>query len=141
MIELLRSGAAALVLLAPITVATQAAELPDAIAAKGEVIVTQLHAEGAQIYECKADAGGQLTWQFREPVASLFLNGATVGRHYAGPTWESGGSAVVGKAVARSRCRVQGHPVVEAGGIGPAWRWPVEERDHGTAHQHQGWKC
>ncbi|HEY2617071.1 MAG TPA: DUF3455 domain-containing protein [Acetobacteraceae bacterium] len=102
MIELLRTGAAALVLLATITVAMQAAELPDTIAAKGEVVVTQLHAEGAQIYECKADASGQLTWQFREPVASLFLNGATVGRHYAGPTWESGGSTVVGKAVGRA---------------------------------------
>jgi hypothetical protein len=102
MIEFLRTGAAALVLLAPVAIATQAAELPDAIAAKGEVVVAQFHAEGAQIYECKADASGQRTWQFREPVASLFLGGATAGVHYAGPTWESGGSAVVGKAVGRA---------------------------------------
>ncbi len=46
-----------------------AAELPEAIAAKGETVVLQVHAEGAQIYECKAQDGGQLSWQFREPRA------------------------------------------------------------------------
>jgi hypothetical protein len=78
-------------------------ELPDAIAANGEVVVLQVHAEGAQIYECKAAQGGDgLSWQFREPIASLFRDGKTVGRHYAGPTWEIDGSAVVGKAVGRA---------------------------------------
>jgi Protein of unknown function (DUF3455) len=95
------TGVAALVLLAASAVAANA-ELPDAIAAKGEVVILEVHAEGAQIYECKPDAGGQLTWQFREPVASLFRNGATVGRHYAGPSWEIGGSTVVGKAAGRA---------------------------------------
>ena len=80
-----------------------AAEIPDAIAAKGETVVLQVHAEGAQIYECKADAGGKLTWQFREPIASLFKDGKTVGRHYAGPTWEDAdGSVVVAKAAGRA---------------------------------------
>jgi hypothetical protein len=79
------------------------AQIPETIAAPGETAVATMHAEGAQIYECKADAGGRLTWQFREPVATLFLDGKTVGRHYAGPTWEHGdGSAVVGKVVARA---------------------------------------
>lgn len=73
--------------------------LPDAIAAPGEKIVLTLHAEGAQVYECKADASGKLAWVFREPIATLLLDGKTVGRHYAGPNWEySDGSAVVGKA-------------------------------------------
>jgi hypothetical protein len=76
-----------------------AAELPWAIAAKGEAPLFQVHAEGAQIYECKADENGRLSWRFREPVAALFRDGKTVGRHYAGPTWEVGGSAVAGKAV------------------------------------------
>ena len=59
-----------------------------------------LHAEGAQVYECKAGADGKLAWAFREPIATLMLDGKTVGRHYAGPNWEhSDGSAVVGKAV------------------------------------------
>jgi hypothetical protein len=74
--------------------------LPDAIAAPGETVVLTLHAEGAQVYECKAAGDGKLAWAFREPIATLLLNGKTVGRHYAGPTWEHiDSSAVVGKAV------------------------------------------
>ena len=74
--------------------------LPDAIAASGETVVLTLHAQGAQVYECKAGADGKLSWVFREPIATLLLDGKTVGRHYAGPNWEhSDGSAVVGKAV------------------------------------------
>lgn len=85
-------------------VGSTAAEVPDAVAAKGETAVLQVHAQGAQIYECKAGAsGGGMTWQFREPVASLFEAGKTVGRHYAGPTWEhADGSAVVAKAAGRA---------------------------------------
>ena len=79
------------------TFAVSAAELPDAIAAKGETVVLQAHAVGAQLYDCKADAGGKLAWRFREPIASLMLDGRTIGRHYAGPSWEVGGSAIVGK--------------------------------------------
>src|SRR5262245_2148623 len=78
------------------------AQLPEAIAAPGETIVATLHAEGAQVYECKAEAGGGLVWQFREPIATLLQDGKTVGRHYAGPSWEYGdGSAVVGKVAGR----------------------------------------
>ena len=51
------------------------AQLPDAIASPGEVAIVTLHAEGAQIYECKADSGGKLVWQFREPIAALILDG------------------------------------------------------------------
>ncbi len=73
--------------------------LPDAIAAPGETIVLSAHAEGAQVYECKAGADGKSAWVFREPIATLLVGGKTVGRHYAGPNWEhSDGSAVVGKA-------------------------------------------
>ena len=73
--------------------------LPDAIAAPGETVVLTLHAEGAQIYECKAGTDGKLAWAFREPSAALLLDGKTVGRHYAGPSWEHiDSSAVVGKA-------------------------------------------
>jgi len=73
--------------------------LPDAIAAPGETAVLTMHAEGAQVYECKAGANSKLAWAFREPIATLLLDGKTVGRHYAGPNWEhSDGSAVVGKA-------------------------------------------
>lgn len=76
------------------------AQMPAAIAAPGEAIVATLQAEGAQIYECRPGAGG-LAWVFREPIATLLLNGKTVGRHYAGPTWEHiDGSAVSGKVAA-----------------------------------------
>ena len=79
------------------------AQVPDAIAAPGETLVATVHAEGAQVYECKADAAGKPVWQFREPIATLLIGGKTVGRHYAGPTWELGdGSAVTGKVAGRA---------------------------------------
>ena len=93
--------ALALLLLSGSLVSAPAAEtpLPDAIAAPGETVVLAVHAEGAQIYECKAGTDGKLGWAFREPIATLLVDGKTVGRHYAGPNWEhSDGSAVVGKA-------------------------------------------
>ncbi|WP_246702560.1 DUF3455 domain-containing protein [Starkeya sp. ORNL1] len=95
-------------LLAPLSAASTASaqvpqQVPDAIAAPTETLIATAHAEGAQIYDCKADAGGQLVWQFREPIATLLIDGKTVGRHYAGPTWEMlDGSAVVGKQAARA---------------------------------------
>jgi hypothetical protein len=80
-----------------------AAEIPAAVAAAGETLVLQVHAEGAQIYECKADTAGVMTWQFREPIATLFQDGKTVGRHFAGPSWEAAdGSAVIGKVVGKA---------------------------------------
>jgi hypothetical protein len=73
--------------------------IPDAIAAPGEATVLSVHAEGAQVYECRAGADGKPAWAFREPIATLLVEGKTVGRHYSGPNWEhSDGSAVVGKA-------------------------------------------
>jgi hypothetical protein len=72
--------------------------LPGAIAAPGEAAVLSVHAEGAQVYECKVGSDGKPAWAFREPIATLLLDDNTVGRHYAGPNWEhSDGSAVVGK--------------------------------------------
>src|SRR6266850_5712593 len=96
-----KNSALALLLLAGSLATARAAEtpLPDAIAAPGEAIVLAVHAEGAQVYECKATVDGKLAWAFREPIATLLADGKTVGRHYAGPNWEhSDGSAVVGKA-------------------------------------------
>jgi hypothetical protein len=98
---LLRSATVAIFsLLASLVSASAQAPLPEAIAAPGETVVLKLHAEGAQVYECKTGADGALAWVFREPIATLFLDGKTVGRHYAGPNWEySDGSAVVGQVV------------------------------------------
>lgn len=82
---------------------TASAQIPDAIAVPGATQVAKFHAEGAQVYECKADAAGKLAWALREPIATLINDGKTVGRHYAGPNWEySDGSAVVGKVTGTS---------------------------------------
>jgi hypothetical protein len=93
LVSLLLSGALA-------SAAAADTPLPEAIAAPGQTVVLTVHAEGAQVYECKAGTDGKLTWAFREPIATLLADGKTVGRHYAGPNWESSdGSAVVGKAI------------------------------------------
>ena len=76
------------------------AQIPPAIEAIEEALVVTLHAEGAQIYECKAGSDRKLVWTLREPIATLLLDGNTIGRHYAGPNWElSDSSAVAGKVV------------------------------------------
>jgi Protein of unknown function (DUF3455) len=57
-----------------------------------------VHATGAQIYECKADASGSANWVFREPIATLIRDGETIGHHYVGPTWKlADGEVVRGK--------------------------------------------
>src|SRR3981081_3133731 len=99
--QLGQNTALALLLLSGSLVSAASAEtpLPDAIAAPGETIVLTVHAEGAQVYECKVGTDGKSNWTFREPIATLLVDGKTIGRHYAGPNWEhSDGSAVVGKA-------------------------------------------
>jgi Protein of unknown function (DUF3455) len=89
------------------------AQIPPAIATVGEATVVTLHAESVQVYECKTggdNAGSdkpgsdhKLVWTLREPIATLLLAGKTVGRHYAGPTWQHvDGSSVVGKVVANA---------------------------------------
>jgi Protein of unknown function (DUF3455) len=79
------------------------AEIPGAIAASGEALVATIRAEGTQVYECKADPSGRLAWQFREPIAMLFEDDKTVGRHFAGPSWAfDDGSTVQGKVTGRA---------------------------------------
>ena len=96
---LLRTAALAALLLSGSLASAAAAELPGAVAAPGETVVLTTHAEGAQVYECKAGTDGKLSWLFREPIATLMANGKTVGRHYAGPNWEHvDGSIVTAKA-------------------------------------------
>jgi hypothetical protein len=95
---LIRTAALAALLLSGSLAGAAAAELPGAITAPGETVVLSVHAEGAQVYECKAGTDGKLSWLFREPIATLMADGKTVGRHYAGPNWENvDGSAVTGK--------------------------------------------
>lgn len=99
-----RAAVPAIAAIGTLTAAALAsAELPETIAAPGETLIATIHAEGAQVHECKPDFAGRLAWQFREPIATLLVDGKTVGRHFAGPTWElDDGSVVAGKVVARA---------------------------------------
>ena len=84
------------------------AEMPTAIGVSDGTVLLTVHAEGAQIYECKPmpvekspSHVGAPTWQFREPIATLIVDGKSIGRHYAGPNWDHiDGSGVTGKAAA-----------------------------------------
>jgi len=63
-------------------------------------------AKGVQIYECrgKKDQPGEYEWAFVAPEAELFdAAGTRIGKHYAGPHWEStDGSKIVGALKANS---------------------------------------
>jgi hypothetical protein len=84
------------------------AEMPTAIDVSDGTVLLTVHAEGAQVYECKPVPGeknlsqvGAPTWQFREPIATLIVDGKSIGRHYAGPNWDHvDGTGVKGKTVA-----------------------------------------
>lgn len=73
--------------------------------AANEVVLQTLVASGVQIYQCQAEQDNpRLTgWAFVAPEADLFdAQGSLVGKHYAGPRWESlDGSRVVGSLKAR----------------------------------------
>ena len=79
--------------------AASAEPWPAVFGVEGRSPIMTLHAEGAQIYECKADEHGGSAWSFREPIATLIANGHTVGRHFAGPSWQVGEGVVKGKLV------------------------------------------
>jgi hypothetical protein len=77
---------------------TAAVSAPAAFDVADRAPILLVHAAGAQIYECKADASGATNWVFREPIATLVRDGRTIGHHYVGPTWElTDGDAVQGK--------------------------------------------
>ncbi|HEX9398625.1 MAG TPA: DUF3455 domain-containing protein [Anaeromyxobacter sp.] len=83
-------------------------DMPAALALPpDEAVVLELSAKGTQNYECrsKQDAPEQYEWVFVAPEADLFDGrGKKIGKHYAGPTWESttDGSKVVGAVKARA---------------------------------------
>jgi hypothetical protein len=89
------------VLSAMATFPAVAAEPPAEIAAPGMTVALAVHAVGAQIYACTAKSDGPLQWTFREPIAALIVDGKTIGRHFAGPSWQlDDGSLVKGKVAA-----------------------------------------
>ncbi len=72
----------------------------------GESLAVIVPAKGVQVYECraKADQAGQYGWVFVAPEADLFdARGGKIGKHYAGPHWESNdGSKIVGTVKERA---------------------------------------
>jgi len=79
-------------------------EVPAALVAPaGQVVFMEALATGVQIYECAKKADSTYEWAFKAPEASLASrSGQALGKHYAGPTWESiDGSTVVGEVKAR----------------------------------------
>ena len=70
-----------------------------------QVIALEARASGVQIYECGASKADptRFEWVFKAPEADLLdADGKKIGKHYAGPTWESNdGSKVIGEVVAR----------------------------------------
>jgi hypothetical protein len=71
----------------------------------GQVLSLEAQATGVQIYECNANKTDptRFEWVFKAPEADLFDNaGRKIGKHYAGPTWESNDeSKVQGEVKAR----------------------------------------
>ena len=80
---------------------TSTVKIPDKLKPGANESVTMIvPAKGVQIYECRAkkDQVGGNEWAFVAPEADLFdARGNRIGRHYAGPHWEStDGSKILG---------------------------------------------
>src|SRR5438128_6515410 len=87
--------------------ATPTANVPDKLTPRpNESLAMIVPAKGAKIYECRAkkDQAGTYEWAFVAPEADLFdTTGKKIGRHYAGPHWEStDGSKVAGTVKERA---------------------------------------
>jgi hypothetical protein len=69
----------------------------------GQVIYLEARGTGVQIYECSQKSDSTYEWAFKAPEASLATRaGQPIGKHYAGPTWQStDGSMVVGEVKGR----------------------------------------
>ncbi len=69
----------------------------------GQKLLLTAKAKGVQVYRCEPPHdGGAYTWKNERPEAELLdPQGKVIGKHYAGPTWEStDGSKVVGEVSA-----------------------------------------
>lgn len=68
----------------------------------GQAVLLKALGRGAQIYRCEATSAGseKFAWTFIAPEATLINGrGETVGKHYAGPTWEANDGSKVAGAV------------------------------------------
>jgi hypothetical protein len=86
---------------------TSTISVPDKLKpAMTESLSMIVRAQGVQIYECRAkkDQPGGYEWAFVAPEADLFdARGNKIGKHYAGPQWEStDGSKILGTVKERA---------------------------------------
>jgi hypothetical protein len=69
--------------------------------AANQILSIEARGIGVQIYECRENKNNpaKLEWVFKAPEAELFdKTDRNIGKHYAGPTWQStDGSRVVGE--------------------------------------------
>ena len=90
----------------------QPVAVPDNLrAGANETLAMIVPARGVQIYECRAtkDKSGY-EWAFVAPDAQLYnTRGMRIGKHYAGPHWESDdGSKIVASVSARADAPASG---------------------------------
>jgi hypothetical protein len=66
-----------------------------------QTLALRAHAAGYQIYTCAAGSdASRFGWALKAPEADLYDGaGRKIGRHYAGPTWESVDGSKVGATV------------------------------------------
>jgi hypothetical protein len=77
----------------------QSNEIPESIRPPADQkMIVRAHGVGDQIYTCQ-NKDGQFAWVLKAPEAQLLsADRQTLGRHFAGPSWEwADKSAVVGK--------------------------------------------
>jgi Protein of unknown function (DUF3455) len=92
---------------APMMMKVDNASLPEPVRVPaGQKVMMSTTGVGEITYECreKKDMAGAHEWAFVAPVATLYSGDKkTVGKYYAGPTWEANdGSKVTGKQLAVS---------------------------------------
>jgi hypothetical protein len=65
-------------------------------------LILRTVADGVQIYTCQS-VENKFQWVFKAPEASLFdETGRQIGKHFAGPSWESfDGSLVTGEVISK----------------------------------------
>jgi hypothetical protein len=88
-----------------IVVAASVPSVPEGLKVPStQMLAIKAHGIGVQIYECRENKSdpSKYGWVLKTPKADLFDNtNKQIGKHYAGPTWESSdGSIVVGEVVA-----------------------------------------
>jgi len=86
--------------------ASNTVSVPDNLKPANAELKRIVAAKGVQIYECREGR-----WLFVAPEADLFdQQGNLIGRHYAGPHWESAGdgSKIIGKLTSRADAPVPG---------------------------------